>query len=200
MSGTFPTTPKPKSSDLISEENTVSSISESGKRQGRILGGHLWAIKLTFPQMLRATFAPVFAFIMAQRGQSGSFQISLEQFNTPQGVATGTPLVDGVHAVGDNTILCDGFTASTTDIMKAGDIVKFASHTKVYMLTADSDSVGLGATTLNIVPPLIAALANNEAVTVSSVPFTVALEDSVQEWKTTNPNFSSYSVNLIESL
>jgi len=199
MSGTFPITPKPKSSDLISEEKTVVSIAVSGKKQSRIIGGHMWTIKLTFPQMLRATFAPIFAFVAGQRGQSESFQIALEQFNTPQGVATGTPLVDGVHAVGDNTILCDAFTASTTDIMKAGDIVKFASHTKVYMLTADSDSVALGATTLNIVPPLIEALADNEAVTVSSVQFTVSLDNSVQEWKTTNPNFSSYSVDLIES-
>jgi hypothetical protein len=108
--------------------------------------------------------------------------------------------VVGVHAVGDDTISIDGFTASTTGIMKAGDVIKFASHSKVYMVTADGDSVAGGAVTLSIVPPLIDALADNEVVTVSNVQFTMSADDDVITWKGSAPNLASMSLNMTESL
>jgi hypothetical protein len=43
------------------------------------------------------------------------------------------------------------------------------------MVTADANSSGTGTATLSIQPALIASPANGEALTTSSVPFTVAL-------------------------
>jgi hypothetical protein len=201
MSGTFPTSPGPATIDLDSNQPTIVDIAESGKRQSRIVAGHLWRIKLAWPKMTRADFAPIFAFAASQRGRLGSFQITLPHLSAPQGVGTGTPLVDGAHTAGDSTINIDGWTASQIGIMKAGDILLFASHSKVYMATADADSAaGGGLATIPIEPPLIENLANNEAVTIINVPFTVAFEDDIQKWKTSAPQLAAYTANLIESI
>jgi hypothetical protein len=199
MSGTFPASPEIKTAQLSSTQPVLEDIAQSGKRQARIIAGHLWEMTCEFPPMTRAEFAPLFAFAISQRGSA--FQIVLPHLATPQGVATGTPLVDGVHAVGDTTIAIDGFTPSTTGIYKAGDIIKFSSHTKVYMATADADSAaGAGLALIPIEPPLIYPLADNEAVIINNVTFTVAYKDGMQEFKTKNPSIYSYAIDLTEAI
>lgn len=114
------------------------------------------------------------------------------------GVATGTPLVNGasqtsayvdVKDTGTQTLNTDGWTNSTTGILKAGDVITIAGVNAVnpvtkadtgflrqFVVTADANS---GATTgpaaLTISPPIItsgafqnctAAPADNAAITV----------------------------------
>ena len=84
-------------------------------------------------------------------------------------------LVNGAQAVGDSTIAMDGFSNSTTGVLKAGDLIKFANDNKIYMVTADADSNASGEATVSIEPPLQDAVVDNEAVTVNKPSFTVAL-------------------------
>lgn len=203
MSGSFPVTTyvDPYEVDLTYSQPTDVSLAESSKRQARITAGHLWKMRLKYPAMTRAEFAPIYAFSISQRGELDNFTITLPQFDTPQGVATGTPLVDGAHSAGDSSIDIDGWTASTTGIIKAGDVLKFANHAKVYMVTADADSgSGAGLASVSIEPPLIDDLIDNEAVTVNNVPFTVAFDGSIRKFKTQAPQMQAYEINLIESL
>jgi hypothetical protein len=64
---------------------------------------------------------------------------------------------------------------------KAGDFIKFASHTKIYMVVADVTSSS-NAATVTIEPPLITALADDSVVTYDNVPFTVHLLNDAQEF------------------
>jgi len=201
MSGTFPTSPGPATVKLSSNQPVIVSTSESGKRKSRIQGGHLWIIKMTWVQMLRTLFSPIFAFAVSQRGGHGTFQISLPNFNTPQGIATGTPLVNGIHTAGDETISTDGWTNSITDIMKGGDVLKFSSHSKVYMVTANANSgTSTGPATLSIVPPLIENLADNEVITVNNVEFTVAFTKNITDWNTSAPTISTFTADMVEAI
>lgn len=200
MSGVFPTDPGPATVALSSNQPTAVDYAESGKSQSRIIGGHLWKAKLSWSRMLRETLSPIFAFATFQRGRLGSFQIVLPNYATPNGVGTGTPLVVGAHTAGDTSISTDGWTASQTGILKAGDVLKFANHAKVYMITSDTNSDGGSASTLSITPPLIDDLVDNEAITVSDVEFTMSLDDDVVDWKGSAPNLATISVNMTESL
>lgn len=83
--------------------------------------------------------------------------------------------------------------------MKAGDFIKFASHAKVYMLTADVTTDGSGEATLAIEPALYSAVANNEALTVSSVPFTVAFSADTHEIALGLGGVFDWSCELVES-
>jgi predicted urease superfamily metal-dependent hydrolase len=124
--------------------------------------------------MKRAEFAALHAFLLSQRGQADTFTTVLPGHTAPQGTWAGAPVVSGAGQSGASVAL-SGFTASQTGVAKAGDLLKFAGHSKVYMVTADANSSGTGTATLSIQPALIASPANGEALTTSSVPFTVAL-------------------------
>ena len=54
------------------------------------------------------------------------------------------------------------------------------------------------AATVTIEPPLTTALANNEAVTYDSVPFTVALKNDVQEFTIGQDALYRYELDFIE--
>ena len=121
------------------------------------------------------------AFIMKQRGQKETFTIIVPEIQDAVGNETGTVLVNGVHAVGDTTIAVDGHNNDGTHKFKAGDFIKFASHSKVYMIVADVTSSSQ-ASTITIEPPLLVALANDSVVTYDNIPFTVSLTSDIQEF------------------
>ena len=139
MSGTWPSDPKARDVEINSFSPTLVSVSHSLVRQTRSHGGHSWHFKLKFPAMDRDSLAPIFAFMAKQAGRLESFEYSDPYHLTPRGIATGTPLVKGADQVG-SSIITDGWTASQTGIMKAGDFILFAGHSKVYMVTADANS------------------------------------------------------------
>lgn len=198
--GTFPAAPASSAAALRSISPTLISTAQSLKRQVRSRGGQRWGAKLQWAPMLRASFAPILAFCIAQRGQFGSFQIVLPTpFDTPQGSwAGGAPQVDGAGQVG-RTINLKNFTAGQSKVIKAGDLLKFIDS-KVYMATADADSDGSGkVASLPIEPALIVSPGNGEAVVYTSVPFTMMLNGDVIELAAEPPALFTYSLDLFEA-
>ena len=91
----------------------------------------------------------------------------------------------------------DPFTAPWPQA-KAGDFIKFASHTKVYMVVSDVTSSS-NAATVTIEPPLITALADDSAVTYDNVPFTVYLTSGVQSYSMGINNLYNYEFDVCEA-
>lgn len=199
MSGTLPTSPAPAAARITSHQPTLVSVAHSLKRQVRTRGAQRWAAALTYPPMSRAVFAPLWAFLVAQRGQYEAFQAVLPGYGTPLGTATGTPLAKGAAAAGATLIPTDGWTININGILKAGDYLKFANHTKVYMAVADANSNGFGEATLSITPKLVTVVADNEALTVSSVPFTWQLAGDQVEQSVQPPLLIRAEIALLEA-
>jgi len=190
MSGTFPTTPTASSIKITGISPTLTSVTHSLKRQARSRGGQRWLIEAGYPAMTRATFAPLWAFTNSQQGQYGTFTYQPPIYKDSSGSATGTLLVNNAsgYSAGDSSITVDGLTGT----LKAGDFVKFASHDKVYTLTADA------TTSLAIEPSLMSAVADNEAVTYNDVPFTMAFVDDKQELSMGVDQLVGFSIKLVE--
>jgi hypothetical protein len=188
MAGTFPTSPAPSSIKVSSHQPTLVSMSHSMKRQVRTRGSQRWSFELQFPPMTRAEFAPIFAHVVKQQGQFGTFTFVPHTLSDSLGSVSGSVTANGAAAVGDSTVAISGLTGT----LKAGDFVKFAGHDKAYMLTADA------TTSLSIEPALMSAVANGEAVTYSSVPFVCALASDVHEFETGAPAVYAFQVALIE--
>lgn len=174
MSGTFPVGQAPSSAVLRSIQPTRTSVSHSLKRQTRTRGAQRWGMQFSWDSINRDMFAPLQAFSMAQQGQSGTFTVTVPGYTVPQGTWSGSPVVNGAGNVGQ-TVVIRGLAASQPAAAKAGDVIKFSGHTKVYMVTADAASDGSGSSTLTIIPALVAAVSDGEALTVSNVPFRVSL-------------------------
>jgi hypothetical protein len=189
MAGTYPTTPEFQAINLESRHNNVMSETISGRMQVRTLGGQRWAFSARYNPMTRAEFQPVFAFVMSQQGQLGTFGIVPPVIGSTSGSATGTALCNGGASVGALSVPVDGFTGD----IKAGDFVKF-NHGKVYMVTADRD----GAGNISIEPALVSAVADNEEMVYNSVTFTMRLNNDIQAYSLSANEYYEYEIDMIE--
>lgn len=192
MSGTYPTTPIFSTIGFRSVNYNLSSQSISGRTQVRNIGGQRFEFSAQYTRMTRSEFAPILVFTMAQRGSAETFTIVLPQISSKSGDASGTILVNGAADIGATNVGVDGVTGT----LKAGDMVKFANHSKVYMLTADRAGDG----NISIQPALRVAVPNDNAVTFDSVPFTVRLNNDVQEFNLGSASLVDYEIDMIEAV
>ena len=195
MSGTYPTTPEFRSIGFSSEQKTITSTTDSGKMFSVQIDGQRFKFSASYPPMNRSEFAPVYAFVMKQRSQKETFQIALPDLQNAKGDVSGTVLVNGAHSAGDTTIDVDGMTGT----LKAGDFVKFAGHSKVYMVVSDA-TASAGAATLTIEPPLRSAIADDAAVTYDGVEFTVRMTSDIQQFNTSDLDLYRFEIDFIEAL
>jgi hypothetical protein len=192
MSGTYPALPIFASVGFKSVYYNLSSQSLSGRTQVRNIGGQRFEFSASYSRLLRSEFTPVLAFVMSQRGMAETFSIVLPEISSTSGTATGTVRTNGTSPIGDKTIAIDGFTG----LLKAGDVIKFSSHSKVYMVTQDRD----GAGDLSIEPGLEVAVANNIVITYNDVPFLVRLNNDIQEYNIGSASLVDFDVDFIESV
>ena len=198
MSGQFPTSPNFRSLNFKDNRPNLLNQTLSGKRQVRQIGSQYFSFTVQMPPLQQEKAQEVFAFLQKQKGSFEDFTIFSPLDNLGAGKAETDIQVVGAHTSGDATIALDGFTANQTGALKAGDLVKFAGHSKVYMVQNNIDADGSGALTLQISPNLITTLADNEAVTVNKPSFTVYLESNEIMYSTDASGFYSISFDVRE--
>lgn len=206
---------------LISHQPVLHNSGVSGKSLSRKVNGHLHKINISHPVQNASDYGVVDGFLCGKHFEA--FTITLPD-REPQGVATGTPKVDGAASKGSNTIRTDGWTGGVTNILKAGDILTLTGNdTHVYTNLTDinsnpddnfakADSTGVllkadgtgsllmaraNQATLNISPDLKADLSDNTALTVTSVPFTVRLDKEHQS-NVAPPTNYTFNFNVTE--
>lgn len=198
MSGAFPTSPNFRSINFTDNRPTLLNQTISGKKQVRQIGGQYFSFGVSMPPLQQEDSQAIFAFLQKQKGSFENFTITHPLDNLGAGKAETDILTVGTHALSDATIVIDGFANSTNGVLKAGDLIKFANHTKVYMVQADVNSNGSGQTTVSISPNLVATLADNEAVTVNKPSFTVYLESNEIAYSTDISGLFSISFDVRE--
>jgi len=183
MSGAFPiSSAKFETLGIKSIQNTIISKSVSGKKLARQIDNQRFGFTIRIVTGTRSdVYGELMAFIMKQRSSKENFTIIPPEIEDARGNETNTVLVNGVHAVGDTTIAMDGHHNDNPHAFKAGDFIKFASHSKVYMIVADVQASS-NASTVTIEPPLLQTVADDSIVTYDNVPFTVHLTTDIQEF------------------
>ena len=183
MSGAFPiSSSKFETMNFKSIQNTIISKSDSGKRLARQVDGQRWGFTVSIITGTRSSvYGELMAFIVKQRSGKETFTIVPPELEDARGSETGSVLVNGNQSAGDTTIAMDAFAGDGAGRFKAGDLIKFASHTKVYMVVSDVTSSS-NAATVTIEPPLVADIADDSAVTYDDVAITVYLTSDIQEF------------------
>ena len=200
MSGAFPTTTKPRVFNFSSNRPNTTAYTLSGKRSVKQFAAQYFSFSVQLPPMNQADFQAFYAFLVKQKGsfETFTFEYPLDNLGADKGETD--ILVNGALAIGSTTIAMDGFNASTTGVLKAGDFIKFANDTKIYMVTADADSNASGEADISIEPPLQDAVVDNEAVTVNKPSFKVALVQDDVLYSTDASGFFSLSFDVREVL
>ena len=176
---TFPAGIKYKLADFRSNYASQVTRSFSGNRTASKTPGHYWSFKLNTGLLTPDQKRELYAFAIAQEGRYNVFTIVHPVMSTPRGSTGGTPLTNASFAAGLSSITTDGWPNSTL-VLKLGDLFKFASHDKVYMVTGnDVTSNGSGVATINFHPQLLKPVVNNEALTVNNVPFQVSFAEDI---------------------
>ena len=176
MAGTFPiSNAQFESLGIKSIQNTIISKSVSGKKLARQIDGQRWGFTARVITAKRSdVYGDLMAFIVKQRSGKENFTIIPPEVEDARGTASGTP--HGTASAGDTSITLGG---TGTGTLKAGDMIKFANHSKVYMVVADQSDISTG--TLTIEPPLTTAVSSSD-ITYDNVAFTVHLTNDVQEF------------------
>lgn len=199
--GTFPSSPGFSAANFKQNTITKRTQTSSGRQIRSTNSTTLWSGTLVFPIMSQAEFRPIQAFIALAQGSLNEFDIVIPIVSTSQSAngATVTATVDGAHSAGDTTINI-ATDVNNGNVLKAGDIVRFANHTKVYMVTSDINTDTAGGAVLNIQPALTEALVDTESVTTNNVPFRMILSADEQEFNYRTDGLVSYEIDVEEVL
>ena len=176
MSGAFPiSSAKFESLGIKSIQNTIISKSVSGKKLARLIDNQRFGFTARVITAKRSdVYGELMAFIIKQRSGKENFTIIPPEVEDARGTASGIP--HGTASAGATSITLGG---TGTGTLKAGDMIKFANHDKVYMVVADQSDISTGS--LTIEPPLTTAVSSSN-ITYDNVPFTVHLTNDIQEF------------------
>jgi hypothetical protein len=197
--GTFPSSPGFSAAGFKMNAPSKKTTTQSGRITRIATATTIWTGTLVFPTMDILEFRPIQAFIALTQGALNEFDIVIPNvsLSTSPNRDVAVCTVDGAHSLGDTTIQIDTNIYSD-NVMKAGDVVRFAGHTKVYMATTDINTDGSGNATLNIQPALIETLSNNEAMTTHNTPFRMILSNDTQEFGYQTNSLVSYEIDVRE--
>lgn len=187
MSTAFPRTLMPAGASWPAAPGGLRSWSIGGVGQTRDVSqkGRMWTEE--WPP-LKASEAATQAFLAQLAGYWAAGTVLTIQHpsrRTTLGIGTGTPLVKGASQVG-TALATDGWTASQTGILKAGDLITLANIAWVFEVTADCNSDGSGNATVPIYPGILAggSPANDAAVTVTAAAVFSVVIATEPNWPT----------------
>ena len=191
---------------VIRKRSVVGSQSSSFTLQPQVYAwsGQLWEAEVTLPPMKRAEAEAWIAALISMNGREGSMLLGPDYANqSPRGIGTGTPLVNGAGQTGYD-LITDGWTLNQTGIMKAGDWFQLGSGTsaRLYKVMADANSSGLGTggATLTIWPKLRSIPADNDPLTITSPKGRFMLSSNETEWAIDQASFYGLSFGASEDL
>jgi len=201
MSGSFPTA----NFTALNWNNNVTvreTTSITGKTQRSKTGGQFWSFSLQSPPLDRSDFMSIYSFIVSQNGSFDSFTVVPPVISSTTGTASGTvtvvadssvsPAYD--HQQGSSKIPVSGGSGT----LKKGDIIKFANHDKIYMLTEDVNLDGSTVDILNIYPPLVADASGT--VTYTDVPVKVHFVENQHSYSVGPDLLYTYEIELREDI
>ena len=169
----FPSSPVPVSIAIETVANPLVSVANNLRTQARDRGAHAWRFRFDYTARTRADIAALWAFLVGRGGRFDTFTLDIPE-HAARG--TGSASVDGASQTG-NSVTYDGATPSQVAFY-AGDLIHFANHQKLYMVTADSTADGSGDGTVSFYPALRQSPEDNEAIDGNSPTTTVRLEDN----------------------
>lgn len=140
--------------------------------------GARWVAVVTWSELIKPEIRALRAFLAKLRGRAGRVYLWDMSLETPDGIATGTPLVMGAAQVG-SSLVTDGWTNSVTGILLTGDYIGVNGELKTLVSDADSDAGGQA--TLVFEPPLRTSPADNAAITLIKPTCTFRLLDDDQD-------------------
>lgn len=182
------------------ETTNYSSKTHSGKSQDRQIGTTLLTFDVAYSRLKPATGRAFWAFIVAQKGVAGRFDFKpalMSDSASPWAPAQAT--VAMAAAPRQRMVTLEGFSANQT-VLCAGDLLRFANHSKAYVLAADAVSNAGGQATIELAFDLIRPVPVGTLAQLKNVAVQCSLVDNTQSIPIRPPFWHDISLKLIEKL
>lgn len=201
MSGTYPASPEFTSVEFKINTPTQTTETVNGRKRRAGFGVSFYTFNGKYASLTPSQASAVTSFVAKQYGQVESFQIVLPRISYNKAAdfaqAVGNAKVKTAAAKGVYQVILKGLGANKA-VFKAGDFVKFANHSKVYMVTDDITSDGAGEATLFFSGKLVVNVVVDEVLTINAVPFTVILDQDADEFTVANGGMTNIEVSFRE--
>lgn len=158
-------------------------------------GGH-WSVTLAYDTLLQNDARFLEAWFAAMRGRAGRVAIHNMGRPLPYGVGGGTPVVNG--SASGATIPVRGAPTSTTNWLRAGDLVGLSGT--VHRLLADANTDASGNASLSVFPVLRTTAADGAALTLVRPTIVARLLDDVQGRAYRRGGTADITIDLVEAL
>ena len=189
--------------DIINYQPSNMVRTESGIVQSKSLGVQQFKFNLNFVIENEDVRQALRAFIISQGGSLGTFNLLMREFGLKSaGSATNqTVEVRTNAAVGDTSVNINAGTRAT-GFFKAGDVIKFSNHNKVYMIKSDVNTDFRSHGTIELTAPLRRSVRGLAAITVqyNNVPFSVFIPEQETISTISSPMLTSFSLRVEERL
>ena len=191
---TMPST-KPTNTEWTIVSNARSFVSPlTGAIQTAQRTGNRWRVALTFENLVEAERAVMQGFLSQLTATANNFFLEDHSYSR-RADGTGTPLVNGGSQTG-NSLITDGWSAGTY-AMRIGDF--FEVNGELKMCVADA-TISSGAATIEFVPELREAPANNAAITITNPKGIFRLISPQTTWSNRAPRISTFSFECVEDV
>jgi hypothetical protein len=195
----FPTSPSFQSVNFKINTPTLTSETFSGKlrRVGQGISYYSWEVQ--YPNLAPLDAGTVIGYVSQCLGPQFSFRIVLPEisFTKLTGQTASVPTVSTAGAIGSIQVTLAGCGANGR-VLAAGDLFKFANHSKVYMSVSPVTANSSGVATLFFTSPSVSAIPQGTQVIINNVPFTAVLDEDVQEFDVGFGGITTMSLSMRE--
>jgi hypothetical protein len=187
--------------------NNVLNKTLNGKTYVTNFGNSYWSFDIKTVPITRTTWHSDFFDFYDTETTAKNTTFLLPVLNDAAGTVSGTVSVldDSSTApeysvsVGETKIPVSGGSGT----LLAGDLIKFSNHSKVYMLSEDTNLDGSSIDVINITPPLVAGVGPADGstlvtITYDNVPITVIADDDIIEFKTDTKGYYAFQQTFRE--
>lgn len=196
MSGTFPASPSFQAVNFKINTPTLTTMTNSGKSRRVGMGHSYYSFTVKYGNLTRYDMGPIVGFVAEQYGPLESFQIVLPELSYSKvgNQTTTTVTTSSAYTAGVDHVVVSG-VGSGKNLLRAGDFFKFANHSKVYMCTT-TWTVG---NPLYFSGSLVADVPSGTQIIYNEVPFTVILENGIQQYDVGIGGITSMSLDMRET-
>tara|TARA_R110000803_G_scaffold84303_2_gene150475 strand:- start:3932 stop:4549 length:618 start_codon:yes stop_codon:yes gene_type:complete len=183
------------------QTTTKKTVAASGRTIRATNGTSLWQGTLSFPPVSYDDFLPIQAFVARCQGSLNEFDLVIPEISTHNPHPTQVTFVRTDAAAGATSVLVNSDQINKSTLLKAGDVIRFPNHAKVYMVIEDVASDGSGDATIQFQPALVTAVDSDSAgenIIVNAVPFRMILSGDLQEFGYNNQGFVKYEIDVQE--
>ena len=199
--GAFPVTQGFTGVNFKQKTTTKKTITASGRTIRATNATTLWQGTLSFPPVSYEDFLPIQAFVARCQGSLNEFDLIIPEISTHNPHPNQVTFVRTDAAAGATSVDVNSDNINKSNLLKAGDVIRFPNHAKNYMVTEDVASDGSGNATMQIQPALVTAVDSDSAgenIIVNAVPFRMILSGDLQEFGYRNDGFVSYEIDVQE--